>query len=394
MNNVLKQEIDNLYKNINDVITKIGKSVDNEITKDKKKLAELYYNNIINQIKFNIKKDNICEVNLNNFKYDFIYYDNKHYNDINEDVNWYKHISKIKYNIICFNNFNNIKTITDINNCYDYIRHNLSNNGCIFIIMNKPTNITLKYVEYLLENKYFEIDNLYIPYNNYNPLEITILNYPFCLILKKYNINRELKYIKTGDLDDIVITKLANKYIHMYIQLNRRIKRIGPSGPLVPKEMNYYRLYYLLLFYYQMNLKFNNNGLYIDNFNYIINKYDIKFNNIIVINCNIELINPSIKYKCLKDNNNNIEKYLIKKYNKNLKTIYNIIIIQDNMLNLNTIILAWKLLDLNGILVINNDIDNYIYNTQIIDCFFSIYQVNIKLLCNSIQYIIQKKSIY
>jgi hypothetical protein len=143
-----------------------------------------------------------------------------------------------------------------------------------------------------------------------------------------------------------------------------------------------------------MNLKFNNNGLYIDNFNYIINKYDIKFNNIIVINCNIELINPSIKYKCLKDNNNNIEKYLIKKYNKNLKTIYNIIIIQDNMLNLNTIILAWKLLDLNGILVINNDIDNYIYNTQIIDCFFSIYQVNIKLLCNSIQYIIQKKSIY
>ena len=150
-------------------------------------------------------------------------------------------------------------------------------------------------------------------------------------------------------------------------------------------------LYQVIYFYHQLELLIDR---HLD-FLYKYLKKEKEINNIPEDdNCNIELINPSIKYKCLKDNNNNIEKYLIKKYNKNLKTIYNIIIIQDNMLNLNTIILAWKLLDLNGILVINNDIDNYIYNTQIIDCFFSIYQVNIKLLCNSIQYIIQKKSIY
>ena len=375
-------------------------------------INNIYYNNILNQIK---KKNNIdtrekylCEIKLNKHLNDFINTNKQIIKGYN--IDWYKFKSKNKYNTICLNNLNNVIKNIDMNNCINFIMNNLNNNGNLLILLDRPFNITLKYIIYLINNGNFEFDNIYTVYNPYINTSINKITYPICLLLKKYNLKKELKYINDDNLDNldnltnVSINMLINKYNNIYSNLNNKLDIYYNSLCDNSNDIYSLILYNDLLLLSYMGYNINEaiiNTYKINNIKHIIDKHNIKHNNILVLNCNFDIIK---KLDILKTNKNDFyinfneniettETYLLQQINNNLDKKYNIIIMY-NIINIYNIILSWKLLNLNGIIIFNTNIKTDYNIKKIINVFLKIYQNDIKILCNNILIIIQKINIY
>lgn len=383
----------------------------------------LYYIDIIRQLKKEkVPINNICEITDNNKDNNFIDFINgkKSVIDFNNN-NWFLNVNNptgatiYKYHIICVNIMNiNMSTLEKL---FLFINSNLHRNGSILIKLNNPLTIILKHLQYIIDNGIFTLEKIYTVENPNLNIGVIYEKYiPHYLLLGNYS-GVAITPIKHMNVTNVNVKKIEDTYIKLFSNLNDKINiyKTEILGLKTNNDIKNYLIYNTITFAFNMGFIIKDKYIDIFNLNNLMklignkkldrimsfNFKNNQFNNWITKEAKYEklyllymdkndikdvkfVLEDNIRYK-----KTDPSEYIIKKIDKKID-----LIIFNELITLKELVLAWKILKLDGHLVINNNIDNDKANKTIIYNFRNIFQNDLEIINNHIQFIIKKINIY
>jgi predicted O-methyltransferase YrrM len=338
-----------------------------------------------------------------------------------------------------------------LNYFFKFINNNLNKKGIILIQIFPLYSSTLKYIKYLIDNKYFKLDNVYTLNSNNPTVSLISYSYPHYLVLTNYN-GKKIPDISNINLEteNINAENIENKYIELY-KLYTEILEVFKKDIFSLNTMTKIKEYFIannILFStnlgfkmkieYKIRYQFNTWKKFLNDYiitEDIVNVLEIGsyegvstvwfLSNVLnndksTIACvdtwegSPEYIESKTDFNRVENTfninvkthkfKNKVNKYkmrsdtflLNEKYHNN--SLFDIILIDASHDSRDVIIdalFSWKLLKTNGILIF----DDYIWNKMpnawecpklAIDKFINLFKDNLKILNTSTQIIIQK----